>query len=498
MKPVKFIVAATLATAFLASSADTTPREDSHATAREMMAPEAARADLALARRALETIHPGYARYTPKAELDAIWADMEAAAEAGVTRERLYVDLSRLLAAIRCDHTKAELPDDIADARNVEATYLPFRFVLFDGRMYADTVAENGPLKRGEEILSIDGRPVAEWISQVADLVPVDGDADRVKPLAIAYSTEFMGGALDHFAPLIETLSPLAKLHVRRDGEIVEVAAERLTYPAYQALIGEVRYSRNFVDSVRFERLGDQGAYLAVDTFVNYRQPVDAMAHLAPYFQILKDERRTKLIVDLRKNGGGSNDAQEALLAHLINAPLAPVESVFVKTISIDPDVRARINTWDAAALDPDPAWFEPAGDGTYRVVAPEAGAPSAPIAPAPDAFDGDLAFLTGPGNASGVTHLLAALRGAGRGLMVGEPTGGAPTGATANVIFFLELPESGITVRVPAQRTLIANSERLPQRTGLSPDVAAPQTAATYFAGRDPALDAARDALGL
>ena len=41
----------------------------------------------------------------------------------------------------------------------------------------------------------------------------------------------------------------------------------------------------------------------------------------------------------------------------------------------------------------------------------------------------------------------------------IGEKTGGAPTGATAGVIFFLELPASGIKVRVPAQRTVIANA---------------------------------------
>ena len=81
---------------------------------------------------------------------------------------------------------------------------------------------------------------------------------------------------------------------------------------------------------------------------------------------------------------------------------------------------------------------------------------------------------------------------------MIGEQTGGAPTGATAGILFFLTLPESGIRIRVPAQRTVIANAAKLPQRSGIAPEMPAPMTAADYFAGNDPALAAARSALGL
>ena len=39
--------------------------------------------------------------------------------------------------------------------------------------------------------------------------------------------------------------------------------------------------------------------------------------------------------------------------------------------------------------------------------------------------------------------------------IFVGEPTGGNPGGATAGIIFFVKLPNSGIKVRVPVQRTV-------------------------------------------
>lgn len=461
------------------------------------MSSSAALSDIALARETLETIHPGYDRYTDKAVLDATWAALEQFARGGIERAELYVQLSILLGLIRCDHTLAELPADMAKARDTERVYLPFRFKLFDGRMYVDTSGD-AALVRGEEILSIDGPPVSRWLFLLEPLIPVDGDTNHAKAGVIEYSTEFMGGALDHFGPMLTPLVSRnrARLEVRGlDGELRTIVVDRIDYVAYQALTGEKRYSRNFRDAIRFETLGDDAAYLAVDTFVNYRMPVDPVVHLEPYFKAMREEGRTKLIVDVRKNGGGSNDAQTALLRYLINKPVLQTDGLLTRFTSIPESIRPHLGTWDEAALNPKPDWFEPADDGFYRFVA---GPAPVPVDPLPYAFDGDIVVLIGSGNASGVTHMLANLATHGGIRFVGEKTGGAPTGATANVIYFLTLPESGIVIRVPAQRTLIAGRDALPERDGLPPDVAVEQTAEHWFAGRDRTLEVAKQALGL
>ncbi len=453
-------------------------------------------ADLALARQALETIHPGYDRYTDKAVLDRYWESVEQNAAKGIGPGDLYVELSFLLAQIRCDHTLAELPEAMAKQRDSLPAYLPFRFRLFDDRMYVDVAGDTG-LSRGEEILSVDGVPIAQWLSILDPLVPVDGDSRQSKPPKIEYSAEFQGGAFDHFASLLTPLLPVAaRLEVRNtNGETRTVFVERIGYEAYQGLTGEKRYSRNFDTSVRFETVGDDGAYLAVDTFVNYRQPVNPVEFLKPYFVQLEKEGRDKLIVDLRRNGGGSDDAQTALLRYLISKPVLQREGVLTRITSIEPDIRPHINTWDQAALNPDPDWYERAADGFYRFVA---GPAPTPVEPLPHAFTGEVVILTSPTNASGVTHMLANLANHGGFTFVGDKTGGAPTGATANVIFFLKLPESGIVIRLPVQRTLIAGRESLPQRDGLAPDVPVPQTAEDYFNGIDRTFEVAKEALGL
>jgi len=88
---------------------------------------------------------------------------------------------------------------------------------------------------------------------------------------------------------------------------------------------------------------------------------------------------------------------------------------------------------------------------------------------------------------------MVAQLKASGRGTFIGERTGGAPTGATAGTLYFMTLPGSGIIIRIPAIRSVIANAEDLPKRNGIAPDISAPMTAKAYFAGQDPAMEAAK-----
>jgi hypothetical protein len=182
----------------------------------------------------------------------------------------------------------------------------------------------------------------------------------------------------------------------------------------------------------------------------------------------------------------------------LINRPAKTAEALLTRFDSLSDGRRQYLSTWNEAALYPDPAWFEPLDNGYFKLVAPGLAADSRPLQPAELAFEGDLVVLIGPANSSGSTHLVAVLANAERGLLVGEKTGGAPTGATAGIIYFLTLPESGIKIRIPGQRTVMANADRLPARDGITPEIPVTVSRDAYFAGRDAALDAAKDALDI
>ncbi|HEX5632535.1 MAG TPA: hypothetical protein VFX50_04875, partial [Gemmatimonadales bacterium] len=109
-------------------------------------------ADVALLRRALEVVHAGYDRYALPAALVEAWRRLDSAAALGPDQLQFYGEVSRLLAVLRCDHTKAELPETLAAWRRTNPSHLPFRFRLFGRRMFVDVAAAGTGLARGDEI----------------------------------------------------------------------------------------------------------------------------------------------------------------------------------------------------------------------------------------------------------------------------------------------------------------------------------------------------------
>ncbi|MEO0606708.1 MAG: S41 family peptidase [Pseudomonadota bacterium] len=463
------------------------------APAQRTLTPEQIASDIALAEEVYERIHPGYTRFTSAETLRGAWQSLldEAEADQGMTLGDFYVEANRVLAQIRCDHTKAELPDELAELRKSEPVYLPLRWEMIDGRGFVTVPGDETGLQRGDELLAIDGQSLSDRADMIRPLIPYDGQTEWVRDVQIAQSYEFRGGGLDHFGALLFDTRPTAKLTIKRaDAAPIDLRVTRITHPEWRALGAGQTGAANFKDAIRFDRIGEKAAYLAVDTFVNYRTPVDPDALYDPIFQSLKDEGRDTLIVDLRRNGGGSTDASLGLAAHLMLEKAAFKKDVRVKTLNMD-GLEEHLWTWDRSAMNPNPLGFKKNEDGTYsirKMVSDEL----KQMTPDDTHFDGRLILLTSRNNSSGSTHLLAFIKDQNPDVvLIGERTGGNAEGATAGILFTLTLPESGIKMRVPAMQSFM-NISGFERGFGISPDIEAPMTIEAFLAGEDPALEKA------
>lgn len=449
------------------------------------------RADVTLARNAYKDIHPGYTRFTSQATLDAAWDAVIASAEAkgGMSDAELYLAISETLALIRCDHTKAELSMSMVAARNIALAYLPLRWTIIEGRAVILAAPEGSGLNAGDEITQIDGRTIAALQTALHPYIPVDGYNDHVLDTEMTASYEFMGGAIDHFGALLWDVPITAQLEITSaDGVGRTVALDRVNHADWKAIAGEDS-AANFKDAVSFTRVGDRGAILRIDSFVNYRKPVDPDSLYAPVFEALVAEGRDELVLDLRKNGGGSTDASQGLFAYLTPETRRMKLSETFRTLDHDAYVD-YINTWDTRAINPPRIAFRKTEAGEYELRGAFSDATDK-IKPADAAFNGNLTILTSRDNSSGSTNLIAAVRAARDVTLIGEQTGGNPAGPTAGSIFFMTLPESGIKLRVPVIR-FANNSGNVEDGVGLTPDMRVPDTVESLRAGRDPALGAA------
>jgi hypothetical protein len=447
---------------------------------------EAAREDLALFREAIERIHPGLGRYAPAADFARACDALQDAVDGGTDDLTLYRELSRVAGGLRCGHTRVEAPEWLAKWRARNPSLLPFRFALVDGRMFVLSAAAASGLAPGSEVLSIEGRAVAELVEAIGATVPLDGWTDSIRASRLESAYEFEESGFDHYLPLFVGFSARWRLSVRaaEGAPPSELEVAPLALADWQAL--GPRVARDLPEAVRWRALDERSALLTVETFVNYRRPVDAEALFARVFGEIAAAGHEHLVLDLRACGGGSSDVAWTLARFLVDVPLEFGGERLVRCTSVG-ELRPHLETWDESAYELAPDAYEARPGGWFRLHAPA----SPPLAPHPARFQGPIDVLVGPYNASGATMLVARLAEARAVRTLGEPTGGSAEGPTAGLIFFLTLPHSGIRVNVPAVREA-SGVRAFRSGFGVEPDVLVVPTLADRLAGRDPVLAAA------
>ena len=187
-----------LLTATLTSVLSLGPSADPANVSAEMLSTDAVRADVAVAREAYERVHPGYDRYTKRAQLDAAWDDIVDDAEAanGMTLGTFYLRLQATLALIRCDHTKVELSPAQVKRRETDPVYLPAVWEVVDGHAFV-LAATDAALQPRDELLAIDGVAISSHAtvrssrSTVSPSTPASESTARRASSAAACSSTF-------------------------------------------------------------------------------------------------------------------------------------------------------------------------------------------------------------------------------------------------------------------------------------------------------------------
>jgi hypothetical protein len=355
-----------------------------------------------------------------------------------------------------------------------------------------DTSVANA-IAHGTEILRINGTPAKEIIEKLSRFAAIDGFTDFAHAALLENDSDLMGSDLDHYWPIEFGFVAAWTFDLKTAaGDTRSITLAPITFAAWRDLHGEPTQI-DFRNGTSLAMLDDTTARFTIRSFVNYRIPISADSVYAEHFAELRRRGVRHLIIDLRENGGGSDDASNGLLPYLIDRPLQPTRSVRRRTIRIDSTLSAAFDTWGdrRAIFTPDESLFEQRPDGWYseRNVIGE-------VVPFRDAFAGRVSVLIGRHNSSGATMLLAVLQEVGartaKVRLVGEETGGSAEGPTAGQILFLKLPNSGMRIRIPLKRSDV-NVSNAVAGMGVFPDVDGTETLSDFRARVDRALITAR-----
>ncbi|MEM1271149.1 MAG: S41 family peptidase, partial [Bacteroidota bacterium] len=449
--------------------------------------------DVRLMREAMELMHAGLYRHTPKAEMDQHFDQLEADVGAGMTLGDFYLRLSRFLAKVQDGHTYANYynqPDHVKEQVTNTATRVPFAFRLVEDRMIiTKNASDSEHLAPGAEVTHLNGKPVKALVGTLMPLVKADGgnDAKRLSDLEVMGAERYT--AFDVYLPMvIDIETDITVRTLNTQGETATVTVPVLTRDERLAILSERYEMPTSIDDLwAFELLDDETAYLQLGTFTVWNLSFKWVPFLRDAFDQMEKAGTKNLILDIRGNEGGLTEVMNALFTKVVRTPITmpPVRSVM--TFNKVPErLRPYVGTWDQSLMDMTESLVL-TEDSVY--VDRDSSVEPTTIPAGMKPFSGHTYVLVGAANSSATFYLSGVMKRNPDATLVGQMTGGNLRGTTGGAIYFLNLPNSGVEVDVPAIATSLLGEQ--PDR-GIIPDVIVPRTVADVRAGRDAELQRA------
>jgi carboxyl-terminal processing protease len=369
----------------------------------------------------------GFANFwhVPDLDWDATYREYIPQVLATHSTAEYYKVLQKFYALLQDGHTGVYEPEAI------ETWPVPFETRLIEGKVLVvgtnDATFDMQGVKPGDEIERVNGEPVKVWAErEVLPYVTASSPQDREER--------------EYFRALMRGVKGTV-FHVGlRSAKGVEMKRDFAVGMRAQAAPFE------------FKMLPGNVAYVALNEFEDNK---DAEGWDAHWGEISKARA---VIVDMRKNGGGSDDVGAHVLMTLIDKPLATprMES---------PEWLATYRAWG----NPQPVMRYP-----QETLAPDA----------TKHFAGKVVMLTGPNTFSAAEDLAVMFASSKRGVIVGEASGGS----TGQPLGF-KLPGGG-SARVCTKHDSFPDGKEF-VGVGVTPDVAAQVTREDLVRGTDSVLAA-------
>lgn len=442
------------------------------------------REDAGVLIRAYGELHPGLMRYLTPASRAALEQRLLTEAAAAETPAALWLAATRFTAAVRCGHSFCNPFNQgkaLTAALVERPDRLPFLFRWIDRRMIVTRSLGVAALSPGTEVLAIDGDKTSALLARLVMLARADGhnDAKRIADLEVRAA-----GKYEDFDVLRSVVTrpgaTVVVLDLRHpDGKRQRIEAPLLNWDSRPT-------SDNKGDAALFTAaLDGRAMVLRMSNWATYDSKWDWRAFIEKTVDdaIAADARA--IIVDLRGNEGGE-DCGDVLLSRLVDRTLEHAPGLRrVRYRTTPADLDPHLDTWDDSFRKLGVDAVDDRHDGLLTLP-PE---PALRIVPRGRRFTGKLIVLVDAACSSATFQFAQTVRAAGRGTIIGEPTGGNRRGINGGAFFFLRLPHS----RLEADLPLIGFFPLVPQPdAGLLPDVIVGPTQASIAAGTDPGMTAA------
>ena len=395
----------------------------------------------------------------------------------GMNTVEVFQQVNALIALTHEGHTNAYLPLGTQFKLGSSATFLPLRIQFWDKQAIIHQYYGTAPtsLKRGMQLVSIDGKPVDEMVEELLPYIATDG-FNRTS----AY--QWLGDLFPFIYRIFYGPRDTFSIGVQTYGSGVVQQVELQAIKAKQGNYKRARWNEPVFENtpIGFEIISDTLAYLAINSFSI--SPKKFGPWLKNRFREMAQKEVKHLILDVQDNGGGEEGNENLLMAYLMDSSFQKYRFVSMKKDLYLKNARSKSFVKDKWAL---PEGETLAKRGAYTLRSDYFSETGHTHPDSKDIFRGKVYVLIGGVTFSGGAEFASMIKMTGRGKLIGVETGGAYEGNVSGYSRQIKLPNSKIRISLPIVHFRMEVDPATPSR-GVMPDYEVPQTWEDYLNGRN------------
>jgi hypothetical protein len=294
---------------------------------------EAARADLTALYKGLKSAHYDLYVNRSRQDYDARFKETMAAIDAPLSRYQLYLALQKFTAYGNVAHARIDFPAQVYGSfRENGGKAFPIYPRIVAGRAYVgEDYSGSDDIAPGDEILSLDGVPMSEWLNRTASYISADTPYIAHSLLESSFPMYLWVevGERERFTISIRKSS----------GQEQQVGIPALTHAELIAAVENAPkvFSLDF-NQREARMLTDGVGYLRPGPFYNAEDPEHVwnnsafVAFIDNAFGTFLEKDAHSLVIDLRNNPGGDNSFSDPMISWIADKPFRFASKFLVRS----------------------------------------------------------------------------------------------------------------------------------------------------------------------
>ena len=445
----------------IANTNDTSSNPDQTNSEIRLLKKDSLLLDIELLEQAMKEMHPGLYRYNTPEQIDRLFSDLKTNLPDEIPENEFMIRLAQSVREIKCGHTYLNPWNLNAEVRSRlfgGNTFFPLGFKVISGRFYiTENASDQGVIRRGAELLSINGTPMEKLYEQLKTIAKTDGNNNAPIDDYLSLSN-FKVRNWNAFDLYLQLFYPLNRstfaISYRNFGED---EVRYLSVPAMskneRAEKMQAKYGPEIleVDRWKLSYVNDDFAVIRLGTFAIWNwKKFDQKQWFKETFEEINEKQIKRLAIDLRGNGGGLSEPANELLSYIIKDSLLcdDLGKVYIRTTKFNPELLPYIDTWVKPLIAGLPEkMYTKKGRGLYELNAPSE---CLDIIPNKNRFQGETFIM---GDASNVSATFTILQKANLfefATYIGQESGGNQQGINGGEYAFFTMPYSKMEVDIP------------------------------------------------